>query len=97
MLPTVAAMLADGLAQADPLGLGFKVGASCALIQPNGRAAADLFAVGPLTRAQFWETVGIPDIRLQCAVLAEKLAESDAAAVDDPAGALKAPSLPPAP
>jgi uncharacterized NAD(P)/FAD-binding protein YdhS len=77
--PLVRNLLADGLAQADPLGLGFKVGPSCALIQPDGREAADLFAVGPLTRGQFWETVGIPDIRLQCAVLAEKLAQTHAA------------------
>jgi uncharacterized NAD(P)/FAD-binding protein YdhS len=93
--PLVRNLLADGLAQADPLGLGFKVGASCALIQPNGQEASDLFAVGPLTRGQFWETVGIPDIRLQCAILAEKLAEGDLAAADDPEAALTAPSRPP--
>jgi uncharacterized NAD(P)/FAD-binding protein YdhS len=61
------------LAQADPLGLGLQVSPTCALINSEGQAAPDLFAVGPLTRGQFWETVGIPDIRLQCVELAHEI------------------------
>jgi uncharacterized NAD(P)/FAD-binding protein YdhS len=32
-----------------------------------------LFAIGPLTRAAFWEIIAIPDIRNQCVQLAEQL------------------------
>jgi uncharacterized NAD(P)/FAD-binding protein YdhS len=32
-----------------------------------------LFAIGPLTRAAFWEVVAVPDIRNQCAALAAHL------------------------
>ncbi len=71
--PLVRDLLAQGLAQADPLGLGLQVSPTCALINSDGQAAPDLFAVGPLTRGQFWETVSIPDIRLQCAELAHEI------------------------
>jgi uncharacterized NAD(P)/FAD-binding protein YdhS len=33
-------------------------------------------AVGPLARAAFWECIAIPDIRLQCRDLAERIAAS---------------------
>jgi uncharacterized NAD(P)/FAD-binding protein YdhS len=32
-----------------------------------------LFAIGPLTRAAFWEVIAIPDIRTQCAALGAPL------------------------
>jgi len=75
----VARSLIDGgLARPDPLGLGFDVDASGALLAVGGAAAVDLFAIGPLTRGGLWETVGIPDIRVQCALLAERLSSSAA-------------------
>jgi uncharacterized NAD(P)/FAD-binding protein YdhS len=39
-----------------------------------------LFAIGPLTRAAFWEILTIPDIRNQCAELATQLIQSREAA-----------------
>ncbi len=71
--PLVRNLLAQGLARPDRLGLGFDVDTTAALIDRNGVAATDIFAVGPLTRGAFWEITGIPDIRTQCAQLAEKL------------------------
>ncbi len=71
--PLVRNLLTQGLAQLDRLGLGFDVNTSAALIDRNGQAAFDMFAIGPLTRGAFWEITGIPDIRLQCAQLAERL------------------------
>jgi uncharacterized NAD(P)/FAD-binding protein YdhS len=29
--------------------------------------------VGPLTRGRFWENTAIPDIRVQCAALAQRI------------------------
>jgi uncharacterized NAD(P)/FAD-binding protein YdhS len=53
---------------------------------PSGR----LFAIGPLTRAAFWEIIAIPDIRNQCAELAERLVRN-AATVPTPPIARRAP------
>lgn len=73
--PILVDLLEQGLAQPGPHGLGLEVSPTCALIDAEGLPASDLFAVGPLTRGQFWEAVGLPDIRQQGAKLALALAE----------------------
>jgi uncharacterized NAD(P)/FAD-binding protein YdhS len=44
------------------------------VIDRSGKPSAKLFAIGPLTRGKFWEIVAIPDIRVQCAELAQPIA-----------------------
>jgi uncharacterized NAD(P)/FAD-binding protein YdhS len=83
--PVVQRLFEHGLARTDALNIGIDVAEDCAVINRNGIASRGLFAVGPLTRAAFWEIVAIPDIRNQCAELAARLA-----AICDPA-------IPPAP
>jgi uncharacterized NAD(P)/FAD-binding protein YdhS len=68
--PVLCNLFAKGLARSDPLRLGLDVTPECELIDQYGIASTQLYAVGPLTRAQFWEIVAIPDIRSQCAQLA---------------------------
>jgi uncharacterized NAD(P)/FAD-binding protein YdhS len=48
------------------------VTADCAVIARAGQASDRIFAVGPLTRGLFWESIAIPDIRVQCAALAQR-------------------------
>jgi uncharacterized NAD(P)/FAD-binding protein YdhS len=72
--PLLQSMLAQGLVQSDPIGIGIDVTADCAVIDRFGRPSERLLAVGPLTRGKFWEIVAIPDIRTQCAQLAEHIA-----------------------
>jgi uncharacterized NAD(P)/FAD-binding protein YdhS len=74
--PVVRNMLQEGRARIDPLGIGIDVSADCAIIDGNGSPSHRLFAVGPLTRAAFWEIIAIPDIRNQCAELAARLARA---------------------
>lgn len=71
--PLLLDLLAKGLAQEGPHGLGLSVSSACAVVDTSGRPATDLYAIGPLTRGQFWEVVGLPDIRQQCAGLALEL------------------------
>jgi uncharacterized NAD(P)/FAD-binding protein YdhS len=72
--PLIQRLFEQGLARADALHIGIDVAEDCAVIDRNGIASRRLFAVGPLTRAAFWEIVAIPDIRNQCAELAARLA-----------------------
>ena len=72
--PLVRSLLADGVVRPDALRLGLDVTQGCALLHRDGSFSRRLFAVGPLTRAAFWEIVAIPDIRNQCAELAARLA-----------------------
>ena len=72
--PVIRRLFEQGLARADALHIGIDIADDCAVINRNGIASRRLFAVGPLTRAAFWEIVAIPDIRNQCAELAARLA-----------------------
>jgi uncharacterized NAD(P)/FAD-binding protein YdhS len=72
--PLVADLLGRGIARIDPLNIGLDVDLSCRLIGKNGTASDKIFAVGPVSRAAFWEITAIPDIRDQTAKLAAALA-----------------------
>jgi uncharacterized NAD(P)/FAD-binding protein YdhS len=75
--PAVLSLFDQGLARVDPLGIGIETSADCAIVSRDGVPSRRLFAVGPLTRAAFWEIVAIPDIRNQCAQLAAELVRID--------------------
>ena len=53
-------------------------GARSGLPRPDRRR---LFAVGPVTKAAFWEMTAVPDIRRQCEFLGEFLAAQTGAPV----------------
>jgi uncharacterized NAD(P)/FAD-binding protein YdhS len=72
--PAVRRLFERGLARVDPLCIGIETAPDCAIIGRDGTISRRLFAVGPLTRAAFWEIIAIPDIRNQCAALATLLA-----------------------
>jgi uncharacterized NAD(P)/FAD-binding protein YdhS len=69
----------QGLARPDPLRIGLDVTPDFAVIDSQDRAAAQLHAIGPLTRGRFFEIEAIPDIRVQCAQLAAALLKRQAA------------------
>jgi uncharacterized NAD(P)/FAD-binding protein YdhS len=71
--PVVGSLFDKGLARADPMHIGIDIDTDCAIISRDGLPSRRLFAVGPLTRAAFWEIIAIPDIRSQCAALAALL------------------------
>lgn len=71
--PALLSLLEQGLMRADPLRIGIDVTDECAIVSRAGEPSERLFAVGPLTRAAFWEIVAVPDIRVQCAQLAERI------------------------
>lgn len=76
--PLLRALLKRGAARPDALGIGFDVAPDFGLVGANGVGSRRIKAIGPLARAGFWECIAIPDIRLQCAALAEALAQATA-------------------
>jgi uncharacterized NAD(P)/FAD-binding protein YdhS len=72
--PLIRQMMADGLVCPDALRLGLEVTPHCALKDRGGAISRRLFAVGPVTKAAFWEITAVPDIRRQCEFLALHLA-----------------------
>ena len=69
--PLLSALLASGRIRADVLKVGIEVDWDCRTIDAAGRASDTLFAIGPVTKGTFWESVAVPDIRAQAARVAE--------------------------
>jgi uncharacterized NAD(P)/FAD-binding protein YdhS len=78
--PLLKQMLESGLVRSDSLRLGLNVDADGALIDRGGSAAADLFALGPITKGAFWEIIAVPDLRVACEAMAERLLPAEAKA-----------------
>jgi len=72
--PLIADLLRRESARVDPLDIGLDVDGSCRLIAKDGRASGSVFAIGPASRAAFWEITAVPDIREQTSRLATVLA-----------------------
>ncbi|MEV0713709.1 FAD/NAD(P)-binding protein [Asanoa sp. NPDC050611] len=69
-IPLVRTLVADGLAKADPLGLGIDVDAAGRLVGRHGRPTEGLHVLGSLRRGRWWETTAIPEIRSQAHAVA---------------------------
>ncbi|WP_441236147.1 FAD/NAD(P)-binding protein [Bradyrhizobium sp. 930_D9_N1_4] len=75
--PAVRSLLDAGHARIDPLRIGIDVTPDCAIVDRLGSPSRRLYAIGPLTRAAFWEIIAVPDIRQQCAELAARIRNRD--------------------
>jgi len=73
--PAIVSLYATGQIRSGPLGIGLDLDENCAVIDARGSVSGRLFAIGPLTRGAFWESIALPDIRNQCANLAALLAD----------------------
>ncbi|HEY0275504.1 MAG TPA: FAD/NAD(P)-binding protein [Paenirhodobacter sp.] len=71
--PLIRNLLAEGLARVDPLHIGLDVDQDCRLIARDGLASRRIRAIGPVSRAAFWEITAVPDIRDQTAILTPQL------------------------
>ncbi len=78
--PLIRDLLARGLARVDPLRISLDVGADCRLHDAAGGAQEGLWAIGPVSRAAFWEITAIPDIREQTHALADRILDPAPAA-----------------
>jgi uncharacterized NAD(P)/FAD-binding protein YdhS len=88
----IQALLKRQLARPDALGIGLDVTDSCRLVRADGGVGLRMFAIGPLSRARFWEIVAIPDIRVQCAEIAAQFGSTAAAGSPSPGG-VRSPAL----
>jgi uncharacterized NAD(P)/FAD-binding protein YdhS len=72
--PLLCSLFAEGLVRADALSLGLESDCRGALLDRQGRAATNLFAIGPMLKGRLWETTAVPELRVQAANLAGTLA-----------------------
>ncbi len=77
--PIIAGILAEGAGRVDPLRIGLDVTDEGQLIGTKGEVSERLFALGPVSRATFWEITAIPDIRVQAGRMAGFIAAKESA------------------
>jgi len=81
----IRALIERGEARIDCLGLGLDVDGAGRLHAGDGALQPNLFALGPITRGAFWESMAVPDIRIQAANLAERLVGARSSGAQAPA------------
>jgi uncharacterized NAD(P)/FAD-binding protein YdhS len=69
----VRALLEQGIARPGPLALGLDVAESGALIDRDGLGDERLLAIGPMLKAQLWETTAVRELRCQARDLADRI------------------------
>ncbi len=74
--PLIQQLLTDGLLVADEAKIGLLTGASYEVIGSNGEPVRNLFYVGPMLKAGFWEAIAVPELRQHTRQLAQELIRS---------------------
>jgi uncharacterized NAD(P)/FAD-binding protein YdhS len=69
--PLLRDLMEKKLTRPDELLLGLDVSSDGALLNASGVPSDFLFAVGPLRKGQLWESVAVPELRVQAAELAK--------------------------
>ncbi len=72
--PALASLTQAGLVTADAFGLGMRTDTSGRAIGLNGVRNERLFVGGPLARAAFGELMGVPQVAVQAALVADRIA-----------------------
>jgi uncharacterized NAD(P)/FAD-binding protein YdhS len=71
--PLLNSLLDQKLVRPDALYLGLDTAENGALLDSDGTASDFLYAVGPLRKGSLWESVAVPEIRVQVVELAAQL------------------------
>ncbi len=71
--PLITSLRRGGWLTPDPLRLGWVTDIDGRLIGVDGSPVAGLYTIGPLRIADLWESIAIPEIRVQAAALANVL------------------------
>jgi uncharacterized NAD(P)/FAD-binding protein YdhS len=71
--PLIKSLLAQGLARPDELSLGLDADLNGALLDASGNPSDFLYVIGPARKGRLWETIAVPELRMQASQLAEHL------------------------
>jgi uncharacterized NAD(P)/FAD-binding protein YdhS len=72
--PLIQALVATGIATADPARLGIVSDEWGRVVSPSGAPSERVFGIGAVRRASSWETTAMPDITRHALALAERIA-----------------------
>ena len=71
--PLLTNLMQQKLARPDPLFLGLDVSPDGALIDAYGDVSDLLYAIGPVRKGSLWETIAVPELRVQLSELSRLL------------------------
>ncbi len=71
--PLLDALISSGRIRPDRCRLGVDVDPQSRVIDSSGGSQKGLFAIGPMTRGAFWESVAVPDIAVQAQAVARQI------------------------
>jgi uncharacterized NAD(P)/FAD-binding protein YdhS len=74
--PLWRSLRADGLVSEDALDLGVRTARFGACISAEGRPSEHLYYLGPMLRADHWESTAVPELRGHAEALAQHLSEA---------------------
>ena len=75
-------LIQDGVAQPGPLGVGYLIDPlTGALITGTGESCDELLTLGPIRRGVLWESIAMPEVRVQAADVSRSILESAQASV----------------
>ena len=74
--PLLDGLLGRGLARPGPHGIGIDTDAQGRVIEAEGRASPRLFALGSLRIGTLWESIAVPELRVQAETAARALCEN---------------------
>lgn len=66
-------LLASGLVSPDDTDMGIRIDRDHTVVNAQGDRSASLLALGPTLRGTYWETVAVPELRVQARRVAETL------------------------
>ena len=72
-LPLIVQLREEGLIKQDPLKLGLEIDADYQVIDRGGTRVSGLFYIGPMLKANFWEAIAIPELRVHAARIAKSV------------------------
>ncbi|RWR08003.1 FAD/NAD(P)-binding protein [Paenirhodobacter populi] len=76
--PVIRDLIRSGQGRVDPLRIGLDVDEDCRLIARDGVPSQRIRAIGPVSRAAFWEITAVPDIREQVTAIAPGILQTAA-------------------
>jgi uncharacterized NAD(P)/FAD-binding protein YdhS len=71
--PLLTNLIRQRMVRPDPLCLGLDVSRDGALIDADGGASDLIYAIGPVRKGSLWETIAVPELRVQVSALSNIL------------------------
>ena len=71
--PLIQCLLREGIARPDAVNLGLDMDQNGALLDENLSPSSVFYTIGPIRKGKLWESIAVPELRVQAKMLAQHL------------------------